>query len=72
MAYRMHGDIRHTPISLEQIKKKTKQSTNIKCDEINTMNIFNDNTFDLHNSLLNNDNRYTKVTLRSKLIRVAR
>ena len=46
-----------------------KQSTNIKCDEINTRNIIYDNTFNLHNSLLNNDNRYMKVTL--KLIGVA-
>ena len=34
-----------------------KQSTNVKHDEINIMNIINDNTFNLHNSLLNNDNR---------------
>ena len=36
------------------------------------MNIINDNTFNLHNSLLNNDNRYMKVTLKSKLIGVVR
>ena len=36
------------------------------------MNIINDNTFNLHNSLLNNDNMYGKVTLKSKLIEVAR
>ena len=36
------------------------------------MNIINDNTFNLHKSLLNNDNRYMKVTLKSKLIGVAR
>ena len=36
------------------------------------MNIINDNTFNLRNSLLNNDNRYMKVTLKSKLIGVAR
>ena len=53
-------------------KKNKKQSTNIKRDEINIMNIINDNTFNLHNSLLNNDNRYMKVTLKSKLIGVAR
>ena len=35
------------------------------------MYIINDNTFNLHNSLLNNDNRYIKVTLQSKLIGVA-
>ena len=34
------------------------------------MNIINDNTFNLHNSLLNNDNRYMKV--KSKLIEIAR
>ena len=48
---------------MRQIKKK--QSTNIKCDEINIKNINNDNTFNLYNSLLNNDNRYMKVTLMS-------
>ena len=32
------------------------------------MNIINDNTFNLHNSLLNNDNKYMKVTLKPKLI----
>ena len=36
------------------------------------MNIINDNTFNQHISLLNNDNRYKKVTLKSKLIGVAR
>ena len=37
------------------------------------MNITNDNTFSLHNNnLLNNDNRYMKVTLESKLIGVAK
>ena len=52
--------------------QEKKQSTNIKCDEINIMNIINDNTFNLHNSLLNNDNKYMKVSLKSKLIGVAR
>ena len=52
--------------------KKNKQSTNIKHDEINIMNIINDNTFNMHNSLLNNDNRYMKITLKSKLIGVSR
>ena len=42
--------------------QEKKQSTNIKSDEINIMNIINDNTFNVHNSLLNNDNRYMKVT----------
>ena len=36
------------------------------------MNIINDNIFNVHNSVLNNDNKYTKVTLKSKLIGVAR
>ena len=36
------------------------------------MNIINDNTFNLHNSLLNNDNRFLKVTLKSKQTGVAR
>ena len=52
--------IRRTPISAGQIKKE--EMTNNKCDEINIMNIINDNTFKLHNSHLNNDNRYGKVT----------
>ena len=34
------------------------------------MNIINDNTFHLHDSLLNNDNRLIKVTGKSKLIGV--
>ena len=49
-----------------------KTGSNIKRDEINTMNIINDNTFNQYNSLLNNDNSYTKVTLKSKLIEVVR
>ena len=36
------------------------------------MNIINDNTFNLNKSLLNNDNRYMKATLKSKLIKVAK
>ena len=48
-----------------------KQSTDIKRDEINIMNIINDNIFILHNNLLNNNNRYMNVTLKSKLIGVA-
>ena len=65
--------IRCTSISAGEIKKifLVKQSTNIKHDEINIMNIINNNTFNLHNNLLNNDNRYIKVTLKSKLIGVA-
>ena len=65
----MQGCIRRTSISAGQIKKK--QSANIKHDEINIMNIINDNIFNLHKSLLNNDNRYEKFTLKSKLIGVA-
>ena len=34
--------------------------------------MINGNTFNLNNSLLNNNNWYMKVTLKSKLIRVAR
>ena len=34
------------------------------------MNII-DNTFNLHNRLLNNNNRYMKVTLKSELVGVA-
>ena len=55
-AFKTHECIRLTLISAWQIKK-TKRSTNIKRDEIDTMNIINDNTFDLHNILLNNNNR---------------
>ena len=67
MAYKTHMCIRYTSISAEQIpsqppnKQKSNQSANIKRDEINN----------LHNSLLNYDNRYMKVTLKSKLIGVA-
>ena len=43
-----------------QIKKKR--------DEINITNIINDNTFNLHNSFLDNHNKYVKVSLKSKLI----
>ena len=32
------------------------------------MNIINDNTFHLHNSLLNNDNWYMKIAAKSMLI----
>ena len=60
MAYKTHPNFS---------KSRKKQSINIKRDEINMMNII---TFNLHNSLLNNDNRYMKVTLKSKLIGIAR
>ena len=53
-------------------KKKRKRSTNIKRNEISIMNIINDNTFNLHNSFLNNDNRNIKVILKFKQIQVAR
>ena len=66
MAYKTHGCIRRTPISAEQI-----QSTDIKRDEINIIDIINDKTFNLHKSLLNNDNRYMKVTLKSRSCQVA-
>ena len=56
----------------QQGNSRKNQSTNITPDKIDMMNIINDNTFNLHNSLLNNDNRYMKVTLKSKLIGVAR
>ena len=39
---------------------------------INIKNINNDNTFNLHNNLLDINNRYMKVTLNSQLIGVAR
>ena len=52
--------------------KSRKKSTNIKHYEIDIMNIINDNTFNMHNRLLSNNNRYMKVTLKSKLIGVAR
>ena len=68
MAYKTHPNFSRA----NQEKLLVKQSTNIKHDEINTMNITNDNTFNLHNSLLNNYNRYMKVTLKSKRIGVAR
>ena len=69
-AYKAHWCLKCTPISEEQINKKL--SNNFKRDEINMMNIINDNTFNLHNSLLNYDIRYTKVTLKSKQKRIAR
>ena len=36
------------------------------------MNIINDNAFILHNILLNNDNRYLKLTVKFKQIGFAR
>ena len=58
--------------NFSRVNQEKKQSTNIKCDEINIMNIIKDNTFNLHNSLLNNDNRYMKVTLKSKVLGFAK
>ena len=55
-----------------QEKNFAKQSTNIKRDEINIMNIINDKTYNLHNKFFNNDKRYMKVTLKSKIIEVVR
>ena len=63
--YKGHPNFRRADI-------EKKLSTNIRREENNIMNIINDNTFNLYNSLLNNDNRYMKVTLKSKLIGVAR
>ena len=40
-------------------------NTNINQDEINIMNTINDNTFNLPNNLLNNDNRYMTFTLKA-------
>ena len=70
-AYKTRGCIWRTPILAKQIKKK-QSTTNIRRDEINIMNIIYGNTFNLHNSLLNYDNKYMKVTLKSNLIGVAR
>ena len=70
-AYKTYECIKHTTNSIEK-NQETKLSSNIKHDEINIMNIINDNTFNLHNSLLNNDNRYMKITLKFKLKGVAR
>ena len=67
MAYKTHPNFNWA----NQEKMLLKQNTNIKSDEINIMNIIKDNTFNLHYSLLNNDNRYMKVILKSKIIGVA-
>ena len=53
-------------------KANLEKSTNIKRDEIDIMNVTYDNTFNLHNSVWNNDNRYIKITLKSKSIGVPR
>ena len=60
----MHICIRCTPISAGQITKKNEvQILNM----MKLMNIINDNTFNLYNSLLNNDIRYMKVNLKQIL-----
>ena len=64
MAYKMHPNFSRA----NQEKDFVKQSTNIKYDEINIMNIINDKTSNLNNSFLNKDNRYMKVTLKSGLM----
>ena len=46
---------------------KKKQSTKIKLDDINIWNNINYNTFNMHDRLLNNDNKYVKVIRKSKL-----
>ena len=71
MAYKIHRCIKRTSISPRHIKKKKKNKVLILCDEINILNIIYENTFNLYNRLLNNDNRYMKVTLKSKQIGVA-
>ena len=58
--YHIWQHIRRTPISAEQIKKEI---IIIKRDWINKMSIINNNTFKLHNSLLNNDNGYTRYII---------
>ena len=56
--YRTHPDF-------SKANQEKKLSTYIKRDEINIMNIINDNTFNIfNNSLLNNDNKYMKLTLK--------
>ena len=49
----------------EKKNPQQQQSTNIKRNEINIMNIINVNTFNMHNGLLNYDNWLMKVTLKS-------
>ena len=75
--YRISWHIRRTGVynvsQFQQVKsKKNKQSTNFKYDEINIINIINDNTFYLHKGLLNNNNKYMKVTPKFKLIGISR
>ena len=70
MAYKMPSCIWRTPLSAGQISNKNKNN-NIKYDKINIIDIINDNTFNLYYNLLNNNDWYIKVTLKSKLKRVA-
>ena len=56
----------HTVYLAEQIRKR------LILNMMKLMNIINDNTYNLHNSLLNNDSWYMKVPLKSKLIGVVR
>ena len=49
-AYKTHPNF-------SRANQEKNQSTNIKHDEINIMNIINGNIFNLHYSLLNNDYR---------------
>ena len=64
----------HTNFSRSNQEKNKVQILNVmKFIYINIlMYIINDNTFSLNNYLLNNHNRYMKVTLKSKLIGVSR
>ena len=56
--------------NFSRANQEKKHSSNIKRDEINTINNIIDNTFNQYNSLLNHDNTYMKVTLKSELIGV--
>ena len=67
--YKTHPNVNRA--NTKKAKKNKKQtSTDNKRDEINIMNIINENTFNLN--LLNNDNRYMKITQKSKLKGVSR
>ena len=66
MMYKTHPNFSRA----NEEKILAKLSSNNAHDKIN-MNIITDNTFNLYNILLNNEKRYMKVTLKSKLIGVA-
>ena len=66
MVYKTHGCLRRFPLSAGQIQKN--QNSNIKHEETNIMDTNNDNAFNKHSSLLDNDSRYIKATLKAKLI----